>query len=92
MINLLYQMFQSLLAMGAKRVLLGAGLGLVSYATFSTVLRTIILGAAAEMQSGSAVALAYLSLSGLDVALSLVFSAVLVRSTMMGATLSLVQK
>ena len=78
--------------MGLKKVLLGAGLGLVSYASMSTVLRSIILGAAAEMQGGSAAALAYLSLSGMDTALSLVFSAILVRSTMMGARLSLVQK
>ncbi|AXH75083.1 MAG: protein of unknown function DUF2523 [Inoviridae sp.] len=85
-------MFQSLLAMGLKRVLLGAGLGLASYATFSTVLRTIILTAASEMRGGSAVALSYLALGGADVALSLIFSAVLVRSTMMGAKLSLVQK
>lgn len=91
MVNLFYAMFQSLLAMGAKKVLLGAGLGLASYATFSTVLRSIILGAAAEMQSGGAVALSYLALSGMDTALSLVFSAVLVRATMMGASLSLVK-
>ena len=92
MINIFYQMFQSLLAMGAKRVLMGAGLGLVSYATFSTVLRSIILNAASEINSGGGVALSYLALSGMDTALSLVFSAVLVRSTMMGAKLSLVQK
>lgn len=92
MVNLFYQMFQSLLAMGAKRVLLGAGLGVVSYTTFSTVLRSIILGAASEMNGAGSVGLAYLALSGLDVALSLVFSAILVRATMMGANLSLVQK
>ena len=70
---------------------MGAGLGLASYAGLSTMLDSMINDAVAQMQGGSAIALAFLGMSGMDTALSMVMSAVLVRATIFGASLSLVK-
>ena len=70
---------------------MGAGLGLASYAGLSAMLDSMITDAVVQMQSGSAVALAFLGMSGMDTALSMVMSAVLVRATIFGASLSLVK-
>ena len=51
----------------------------------------VITSAVVQMQGGSAVALAFLGMSGMDTALSMVMSAVLVRATIFGASLSLVK-
>ena len=89
--NLLFNIGQSLLSVGIKKALLGAGLGLASYAGLSTMLDNLITKANTQMQGGDAIALAFLGLSGMDTALSLVMSAVLVRATIFGASLSLVK-
>jgi hypothetical protein len=89
--NFLFNIGQSLLSIGIKKALLGAGLGLASYAGLSTMLDNMITSAVVQMQGGSAVALAFLGMSGMDTALSMVMSAVLVRATIFGASLSLVK-
>lgn len=73
----------------ASRVLLGAGLTLASYATITTVLRGFLDDSIGLLQTGDSVALAFLGISGLDTALSMVMSAVLVRSVMTGSSLFL---
>lgn len=89
--NFLFNIGQSLLSIGIKKALLGAGLGLASYAGLSAMLDNMITNAVVQMQGGSAVALAFLGMSGMDNALSMVMSAVLVRATIFGASLSLVK-
>ena len=89
--NFLLNIGQSLLSIGIKKALMGAGLGLASYAGLSAMLDNMITSAALQMQGGSDVALAFLGMSGMDTALSMVMSAVLVRATIFGASLSLVK-
>lgn len=89
--NFLFNIGQSLLSIGIKKALMGAGLGLASYAGLSAMLDSMITKAVTQMQGGSAVALAFLGISGMDTALSMVMSAVLVRATIFGASLSLVK-
>ena len=89
--NFLFNIGQSLLSIGIKKALMGAGLGLASYAGLSAMLDNMIMSAVVQMQGGSAVALAFLGMSGMDTALSMVMSAVLVRATIFGASLSLVK-
>lgn len=89
--NFLFNIGQSLLSIGIKKALMGAGLGLASYAGLSVMLDNMINNAVVQMQGGSAVALAFLGMSGMDTALSMVMSAVLVRATIFGASLSLVK-
>jgi hypothetical protein len=89
--NFLFNIGQSLLSIGIKKALLGAGLGLASYAGLSTMIDSMINNATAQIQSGDAIALAMLGISGMDTALSMVLSAVLVRATIFSASLSLVK-
>lgn len=89
--NLLYSIGQSLLSVGIKKALTGAGLGVASYAGLSIILDTIITNSVNQMNGADAVALAVLGMSGMDTALSMVISAVLVRATIFGASLSLVK-
>ena len=89
--NFLFNIGQSLLSIGIKKALMGAGLGLASYTGLSAMLDSMITSAVVQMQGGSAVALAFLGISGMDTALSMVMSAVLVRATIFGAGLSLIK-
>lgn len=89
--NFLFNIGQSLLSIGIKKALMGAALGLASYAGLSAMLDSMITDAVVQMQGGSAVVLAFLGMSGMDTALSMVMSAVLVRATIFGASLSLVK-
>lgn len=87
--NFFYDIGQSLLSVGIKKALFGAGLGIASYSGLSTILDTMINNSLTEMQGADSVALAVLGMSGTDTALSMVISAVLVRATIFGAGLSL---
>lgn len=89
--NFLFNIGQSLLSIGIKKALMGAGLGLASYAGLSTMLDRMITNATMQMQGGSDVALAFLGISGMDTALSMIMSAALVSVTIFGAKLSLVK-
>lgn len=87
--NFFYNIGQSLLSVGIKKALMGAGLGVASYTGMSTMLDSMISQSVSQMQGGSDIALAVLGMSGMDTALSMVLSAVLVRATIFGASLSL---
>lgn len=87
--NLFLSIGQTLLSIGIKKALMGAGLGLASYAGLSVMLDSIITKATLQMQGGSAIALSFLGMSGMDTALSMIMSAVLVRATIFSASLSL---
>lgn len=86
--NFFYSIGQSLLSIGIKKALTGAGLGVASYAGLSTILDNMITNSVNQMQGADSVALAVLGMSGMDTALSMVISAVLVRATIFGASLS----
>ena len=87
--NMFYQIVLSLMQVGIKRLLLGAGLGLVSYTALSNIFDNMISNAIANMQGGSDIALSFLGLSGMDTALSIVISAALVRVTIASSQLHL---
>lgn len=89
--NFLYQIGLSLLDIGIKRALAGAGLGLVVYKVLKTMFDKMISSGIASMQSGSDIALAFLGISGLDTALSIVISAALVRVTILSSQIHLVK-
>lgn len=87
--NFLFNLGQDLLSIGIKRGLMGAGLGVASYSGVSTMLDIMITQSFADIQGADPIALAVLGMSGMDTALSMVISAVLVRATIFGAGLSL---
>lgn len=89
--NFLYNIGLSLLDIGIKRLLLGAGLGLVSYTTLKTIFDSMIEKALQSMNSGLDIALSFLGLSGLDTALSIVISAMFIRVTILSAQVHLVR-
>ena len=77
--DLMYQVGNSLLSGAIKQVLKGAGLGLVSYASISTMLESIIARANAQLMQGDGQALSILGLGGVDTCLSIVLSACIIR-------------
>lgn len=89
--NFFYDIGQSLLSVGIKKALMGAGLGFASYSGLSTMLDGMITNSVSQMNGADSVALAVLGMSGMDTALSMVISAVLVRATIFGAGLSLIK-
>ena len=89
--NMFYQIVLSLMQVGIKRLLLGSGLGLVSYTALSNIFDNMISDAIANMQGGSDIALSFLGLSGMDTALSIVISAALVRVTIASSQLHLIK-
>lgn len=89
--NFFYNIGLSLLDIGVKRLLLGAGLGLVSYTTLKTIFDSMIEKALQSMNSGLDIALSFLGLSGLDTALSIVISAMFIRVTILSAQVHLVR-
>lgn len=89
--NFLFSIGYDLLNIGIKRALMGAGLGIVSYSGVSSVLDSMITQTFSQIQGADPIALAVLGMSGMDTALSMVISAVLVRATIFGAGLSLVK-
>lgn len=80
--ELLYDVGNSLLNGALKRVLQGAGLGLVSYAGISEMLESIIERANAQLLNGGGYALSILGLGGVDTCLSIVLSACIIRATL----------
>lgn len=89
--NFFYNIGLSLLDIGVKRLLLGAGLGLVSYTTLKTIFDSMIEKALQSMNSGLDIALSFLGLSGLDTALSIVICAMFIRVTILSAQVHLVR-
>lgn len=76
-----YRIGQSLLSISIKQALLGAGLGLATYKGLSSMLESMIDKATTSMQSGDGIALAFLGMSGMDTAMSIVLSACVIRMT-----------
>lgn len=89
--DLVYKVGNSLLNGSLKRILTGAGLGVVSYAGISKLLEKIITEANATLMSGEGYILSILGLGGVDKCLSMIISAYIIRATIHGANISLVK-
>ncbi len=87
--EMFYAIFTRLTSEFVKRALLGAGLGLTSYTGMTKVMEKMIQDAQAEISSGDAFALGMVGLTGIDVAISIILSACVMRMTMTSASLSL---
>lgn len=90
--DLLYSVGNSLLSGSLKRILTGAGLGLVTYASLSTLLEKLISDANAQLATGDGAILSILGLSGIDTALSMVLSACIIRVTIYGTQIRIIKQ
>lgn len=89
--TLIYKVGQSLLEIGIKKLLIGAGLGLATYASVSTLLDKLISDANNSLVSGDIKILSIVGLTGIDVALSLILSACVIRATISNSSVFLVK-
>lgn len=89
--ELLYNIGQLLTAGFIKRALAGAGLGLTTYLVISTLLNKLISRAVTQFNSMDDAVFALLGIANVDVALSIVLSALMVRTAIVSAQVHLVQ-
>lgn len=89
--ELILQTGNFLLAGAIRRMLTGAGLTLATASVTNTVLNSLIDDLKEEMGKMPELALALIDLSGVDVAMSLMLSAVLTRNAISSAQLYLVR-
>ncbi len=89
MFAVFFRLFTVLLSSAFSRVLLGAGLGLISGAGILTLLNYFIGQATSNLTSGSGVILGFLHLIGLDTFLSITLGALVTKATIQSAELTL---
>lgn len=87
--ELLLQTGNYLLATAIRRTLTGAGLTLATAGVSVTIIKSMIDDIRSQLNSMPDLALALIDLSGVDVAVSLMLSAVLTRHTIASAQLYL---
>ena len=85
---ILFGLTSWLLSNFAKKVLIGAGVTLVSGAVINIVLTTYINKAIAASSQIDSTYLGLLSISGLDHAISIIIGALIARATLLAANLS----
>lgn len=85
---ILFDLTSWLLSNFAKKVLLGAGVTIVSGAVINIVLTTYINKAIAASSQIDSTYLGLLSISGLDHAISIIIGALIARATLLAANLS----
>ena len=85
---ILFSLTSWLLSNFAKKVLLGAGVTIVSGAVINIVLTTYINKAIAVSSQIDSTYLGLLSISGLDHAISIIIGALIARATLLAANLS----
>jgi hypothetical protein len=86
--TLLFGLTSWLLSNFSKKVLMGAGVTLISGAVFNIILSTYINKAISASSSINPTYLGLLSISGLDHAISIIIGALVARATLMAANLS----
>lgn len=86
--QLLFALGAWLLSNFAKKVLLGAGVAIVSSAIINTVLTSFINKAINASSNVNPTYLGLLAISGLDVAISIVIGALVARATIVASSLS----
>ena len=79
--KLLFTVGTFLLGSAFKRLLIGAGLGLVSSQVILTLINTYITKAIDNMSFSASTAIQFLGLSGADVAISVLIGALIARAT-----------
>lgn len=85
--NLLYSVGDYLLSNAIKRALTGAGLALASSQVLDVIVTNLLNQAVDHIQGGSSVAFAFISISGVGTALSIIASAIIARVTIVQAHL-----
>ena len=85
---ILFGLTSGLLSNFAKKVLIGAGVTIVSGAVINIVLTTYINKAIAASSQIDSTYLGLLSISGLDHAISIIIGALIARATLLAANLS----
>jgi hypothetical protein len=85
---ILFGLTSWLLSNFAKKVLVGAGVTIVSGAVINIVLTTYINKAIAASSQINSTYLGLLSISGLDHAISIIIGALIARATLLAANLS----
>lgn len=88
MLKYLFSLGSWLLSNFAKKVLLGAGVAIVSSAVIQTVLTSFINKAIAASSSIDYTYLGLLAISGLDQAISIVIGALIARATIVATGMS----
>lgn len=86
--TILFGLTSWLLSNFAKKVLLGAGVTIISGAVFNAVLSAYINKAIAASNQIDPTYLGLLSISGLDHAISIIIGALVARATLLAANLS----
>lgn len=86
---ILFGLTSWLLSNFAKKVLVGAGVTIVSGAVINIILTTYINKAIAASSQIDSTYLGLLSISGLDHAISIIIGALIARATLLAANLSL---
>jgi hypothetical protein len=87
--QMLFALTSWLLSNFAKKVLLGAGVTLVSGAVINAILSTYINKAISASSSIDPTYLGLLSISGLDHAISIIIGALVARATILAANVSI---
>jgi hypothetical protein len=87
--RLLYWVIGFVLGSALKRILLGAGLAIVSSQIILNIINVYINKALSGMSTGASSAMAFLGLSGADVAISILIGALIARATMEAMNLGL---
>lgn len=88
--NLIYRVGESLLSVGIKKALAGAGLGLATYQGISSLLNKMIADANSMLATGDGRILSMIGLTGIDTALSIILSACVIRATITSSSVFLV--
>lgn len=87
--NLLYTVGTNLLTISIKKALLGAGLGLATYEGLTTLFDSMMNQAMNSLKYGDSKVLAIVGITGIDVALSVIVSACVIRATIASSSVIL---
>lgn len=87
--NLLYTVGTNLLTISIKKALLGAGLGLATYEGLTTLFDSMMTQAMNSLKYGDSKVLAIVGITGIDVALSVIVSACVIRATIASSSVIL---
>lgn len=87
--KILFTIGSYLLGTALKRILIGAGLGLVSSQAILSIINIYIQKATNNMNFGAGTVMQFLGLSGADIALSVLIGALIARATLEASKIGL---
>lgn len=88
-LRFIYWIIGFVLGSALKRILVGAGLSIFSSQIILSIINVYINKALSRMSTGTSSAMAFLGLSGADVAISILIGALIARATMEAMKLGL---